>query len=111
MSARSETCARKAGGVSERGRCSVSCRIELLITLHCLQEHLKESGSRKITDRYEAHEESKLITERKGSYCEQKVLAGEAERAINEGEQQNEAVESRRGFAVKIEEQSRLMMS
>ena len=91
----------------------MSCRIELLITLHCLQEHLKASGSRKITSevRYEAHEESKLITDRKGSYCEQKVLAGEAERAINEGEQQNEAVESRRGFAMKIEEQSRSMVS
>ena len=54
----------------------MSCRFELLITLHCLQEHLKENGSRKITSavRYEAHEKRKLITDLKGSYCEQKVL-------------------------------------
>ena len=33
------------------------------------------------------------------------MLAGEAERAINEGEQQNEAVESWRGFVIKKGEQ------
>ena len=74
------------------------------------QRYRKDAGGKKITrssDRYEAHEESKLITERKDSYCERKVFAGEAERAINEGEQQNEAVESRRGFVMKIGERKR----
>ena len=61
--------------------------------------------------RYEAHEESKLITERKDSHCERKVLPGEAKRAINKGEQQNEAVECRRGFARKIGEECRSMGS
>ena len=54
----------------------MSCRIKLLITLHCLQEHLKENGSRIITCtvRYEAHDKKQVDNGPLGSYCEQKVL-------------------------------------
>ena len=70
--------------------------------------------------RYEAHEESKLITERKGRQLTQSRASRKCWRRSRTRHKrgrvtiqfkQNEAVESRRGFAMKIEEQSRSMVS